>query len=185
MSHSISKPTLSYLPLAVQSLQILLGSVAIALGAQIAFYLPWSPVPITLQTLAVALVAGFLGPRRALFAVAAYLVEGMVGLPVFAGGAGGIVAFLSPSRFGYLLGFLPQVFIIGSFWHSSYRSSLWGALATHLTSSVALYFCGAVLLGWWIGFGQAITLGVLPFVAEDFAKSLVAIIVLRLRSKAS
>lgn len=167
----------------IQTLQIFVGSLAIALSAQLAFYLPWSPVPISAQTLVLALVAGFLGPKRGVLAVLAYLAEGIAGLPVFAGGAGGILAFCSPARLGYLLGFIPQVWIIGTFWQSQYRQVLWGALAVHLSASLALWSCGIAVLGWAIGYKEAISLGVVPFVTGDLAKIFVAIVILRFRTK--
>ncbi|MFW0169185.1 biotin transporter BioY [Rothia sp. P4278] len=69
-------------------------------------------VPITLQTLAVYTVALILGARRAGLSVALYLLAGLLGLPVFAGGSGGFGVLASPS-FGYLLGFVPGAFIAG------------------------------------------------------------------------
>lgn len=69
-------------------------------------------VPITLQTLAVYTVALILGGTRAGLSVALYLVAGLLGLPVFAGGSGGFGVVASPS-FGYLIGFVPGAFVAG------------------------------------------------------------------------
>lgn len=74
-------------------------------------------VPITLQTLAVYTVALILGGTRAGLSVALYLVAGLLGLPVFAGGSGGFGTVASPS-FGYLIGFIPAAFVTG---HLAYR----------------------------------------------------------------
>lgn len=79
----------------------LAGSVLIALMAQLSLRLPWTPVPITGQTLAVLLEAAALGARRGASAVALYLCMGATGMPVFALGGGGIAHLLGPTG-GYL-----------------------------------------------------------------------------------
>ena len=77
------------------------GAAIIAALAQIV--IPIGAVPITLQTFAVGLVAAILKPREATLAATLYLILGAIGLPVFAGGGGGLQAFFGPSA-GYLLG---------------------------------------------------------------------------------
>ena len=72
------------------------ASLVTALAAQLAVPVPWSPVPITGQTFAVLLSGAALGPRRAFLAQALYLLEGAMGLPVFAAGAAGIANTRSP-----------------------------------------------------------------------------------------
>ena len=66
------------------------GSVWVGLMAQIAIPLPFTPVPITGQTFGVLLVGALLGSRRGALALGLYLLEGIAGLPVFAGGSGGL-----------------------------------------------------------------------------------------------
>src|SRR4051812_33554653 len=73
------------------------GSLLIALTAQIAFPLPFTPVPITAQTLGVLLCGAALGSRRGLAAAALYLLEGAIGLPFFAGGAAGLARLMGPT----------------------------------------------------------------------------------------
>ncbi|MDQ1330177.1 MAG: biotin transport system substrate-specific component, partial [Thermodesulfobacteriota bacterium] len=81
-----------------------------AVGAYIA--IPVGPVPIVLQSLFILLAGLLLGSTWGVAGVGIYLLAGAFGLPVFAGGAGGIGRFLGPTG-GYLLGFLPAVYIIG------------------------------------------------------------------------
>ena len=88
------------------------GSLFLALMAQIAVPLPFTPVPLTLQTLAVFLLGGILGPKRALFALVAYLVEGTSGLPVFTGGAIRPLWFLGLHA-GYLFAFPLAAYAVG------------------------------------------------------------------------
>ena len=81
-----------------------------AAGAYLA--IPIGPVPIVLQNLFVFLSGLLLGPRWGVASVGVYLLAGVLGLPVFAGGVGGIGRFAGPTG-GYLLGFLPAVYVIG------------------------------------------------------------------------
>ena len=73
---------------------------------------PFYPVPLTMQTLAVLLVGGLLGPRLGASAVAGYLAVGLMGAPVFHNGLGGVAVFGGPTG-GYLVGFLPAAFLMG------------------------------------------------------------------------
>ncbi|MBT4555646.1 MAG: biotin transporter BioY, partial [Candidatus Marinimicrobia bacterium] len=84
---------------------ILLGSLFIAVMAQISIPIPFSPIPITGQTIAVVLLGGLLGARHGAMAVLAYLIEGAIGLPVFAQMKAGVLVLVGPSA-GYLWGFV-------------------------------------------------------------------------------
>jgi biotin transport system substrate-specific component len=86
-----------------------LMSLLLAVAAQVK--VPMLPVPVTLATLAVALIAGTFGARIGVAAVALYIVEGLAGLPVFSNG-GGIGYLMSPT-FGFIIGYLPLAYIIG------------------------------------------------------------------------
>ncbi len=81
-----------------------------AAGAYIA--IPLGPVPIVLQNLFIMLAGLLLGGRWGLISVAVYLLAGAVGLPVFAGGTGGVGKFVGPTG-GYLLGFAAAAYLIG------------------------------------------------------------------------
>lgn len=95
--------------LATNLVTVVLGSLVLALSAKIS--VPVMPVPVTLQTMAVAALAAAFGWRIGVATVALYIVEGLAGLPVFATG-GGIGYLMSPS-FGFIVGWLPMAFIIG------------------------------------------------------------------------
>lgn len=86
-----------------------LMSLVLAVAAQIK--VPVVPVPFTLATLAVALIAGTFGARIGTAAVALYIVEGLAGLPVFSSGGG--IGYLASPTFGFILGYLPMAWIIG------------------------------------------------------------------------
>jgi len=88
---------------------VLLGSLVLTLSAKLS--VPVMPVPVTLQTLAVAVLAASFGWRIAVATVLTYIAQGLAGLPVFATG-GGVDYVLRPS-FGFIVGYVPMAYIIG------------------------------------------------------------------------
>jgi len=119
---------------------VVLGSVVLALSAKIS--VPVMPIPVTLQTMAVAALAAGFGWRIGVATVALYLLQGLSGLPVFATG-GGLDYIMRPS-FGFLLGYLPMAYIIG-------RAADLGA------SNRILPLFGAMLLGAVVAFAFGFT----------------------------
>ena len=148
-----------------------------AVGAFLA--LPIGPVPIVLQNLFVYLAGLLLGARWGLASVGTYLLAGACGLPVFAGGTGGIGRFLGPTG-GYLVGYLPAVFLIGWIAQNAGRRPL-GDVAAMLCGTVALYACGLLGLKLLTGLSWAKTLaaGMLPFLPGDAVKIAVAVPIAR------
>ncbi len=144
--------------------QTLLLSAIIAASAHIS--VPFWPVPMTLQTGAVLAIGACCGWRLGLAAMVAYLVEGLLGLPVFASGAGPAV-LIGPTA-GYLVGMLVAVGIVGLARTASERA--WAMLL----GTVAIYTLGAGWLGHLIGVDKAITLGVVPFLLGDAVKAALA-----------
>ena len=99
--------------LARRSLAIGLGALLVAVAAQVVVPVPFSPVPMTLQPLAVLAVGGLLGAAGGLSALVLYLLLGILGLPVFAGGGSGAWHLLGPTG-GYLLGFPVAAAVTGA-----------------------------------------------------------------------
>ncbi len=148
---------------------ILAGSLLIALSAQIAIRLPFSPVPVTGQTFAVLLVGVLLGSKRGTLSLIAYLAEGAAGMPVFAGGAFGAAYMTGPTG-GYLLGFVAAAYAIG--WlaeHGWDRHTVTAALAMVIGNAV-IYACGVTWLSTYLGVEGAISAGLTPFIAGDVVK---------------
>ena len=85
-------------------LAIALAALLVSVAAQVVVPLPLTPIPFTLQPLAVLVVGGVLGARRGAAALALYLAMGLVGLPVFAAGGSGVARLMGPTG-GYLLAF--------------------------------------------------------------------------------
>lgn len=154
---------------------IVAASLLIAASAQIAIPLPFSPVPMTLQPLAILLVGAALGARRGAAAAALYLFQGLAGLPVFAGGLAGPLVFVGPTA-GYLLAF-PLAAAIAGF--ASERGWTRSPLAT--APLMALALATVHVSGWaWLTAGlhfapaQAFAVGVVPFIAADLVKVAIA-----------
>ena len=147
-------------------------SLVIALCAQVAIPLPFTPVPLTLQTLAVLVAGGLLGSARGTAAVLAYLGEGFAGLPVFSGGRAGVAHLLGPTG-GYLVGFVLAAFLVGLLVERGAGRSWLATLAALAAGTVLVYVPGVIWLGAFTGMQKALALGVVPFLIGDALKLIV------------
>lgn len=156
--------------------KLVLASLFAALTAVGAFIaIPIGPVPIVLQNLFVMLMGLLLGPRWGLAGVAAYLLAGALGLPVFAGGTGGIGRFAGPTG-GYLVGYMPAVLVIGGLSHWGPPRKILDAAAV-VAGTLVLYLCGVSWLKVVTGMTWTKTLmvGMVPFLPGDAAKMVAAV----------
>jgi biotin transport system substrate-specific component len=178
---------------------VLAGVGALTAGAWLS--VPFYPVPVTMQTLAVLLVGGLLGPTLGVSTVAGYLALGLLGAPVFHNGLGGLAVLVGPTG-GYLVGFLPAVFLmglaarrVGSMGSSSARGSgrpaatgrgaavretaVLGAGA--VLAGAAIYCLGVPWLALFTGgsLSRAVAVGAVPFLWGDLLKTVVAVGALR------
>jgi len=150
---------------------VVFGSLLLAVSAQ--FKIPLYPVPVTGQTLVVLLIGMTYGPRLGGITLAAYLFEGALGLPVFAGGAAGAAVLMGPTA-GYLFGFLLAAIAMGYLAERGMGRTVVSTIAAMVIGNCVIYLCGALWLANFIGFGQAIAAGVLPFLYGDALKLVVA-----------
>lgn len=153
--------------------EALVMSAVIALGAQLEIFLPFSPVPLTGQSFGVLLAGILLGSRWGAAAVAAYLVEGLLGMPVFAGGAAGPVVFAGPTA-GYLVGFLPAAYLTGRLAELGWDRTPAKAAAAMLLGSSAIFACGLLNLARFLPLSQLLSAGLIPFLPGDVVKSALA-----------
>jgi len=154
---------------------VLGGSLFIALCARIAVWLPFSPVPVTGQTLAVLLVGAALGSRRGPLSVMAYLAEGALGGPVFAGGAAG-AAYLAGPTGGYLFGFVAAAFVIGRLAERGWDRRAPTTVLMMCAGLAIIYACGLARLAGFVGLDRALSLGLVPFLAGDAVKLACAVV---------
>lgn len=154
---------------------VLLFANLTAVAARISVTLPFSPVPITGQTLMVLLAGAALGWRRGAASQLAYLAEGALGAPVFAGATFGLAVLVGPTG-GYLVGFVAAAALVGWLIERGAGRQPITCVLTMLAGSAVVYAFGASWLSHFLGGGLAVTLakGVLPFVPGDILKSLIA-----------
>lgn len=155
----------------------ILGSVVIALASRVAFYLPFSPVPVTAQTLVVLMVGAILGRRRAVMAVSAYLLEGFAGLPVFAGGNAGFAA-ISGITGGYLIGFLGAAFVTGFLAEAGWDRRFWTTVLAMVLGNLVIFLVGVPWLAAFVGIDKALSMGLLVFLPGDILKVILAALLL-------
>jgi biotin transport system substrate-specific component len=148
---------------------VIVFSLFIAACAQFAIQI--GPIPITGQTFAVLLTGMLLGSRLGAAAVIAYLIEGAIGLPFFAGGGAGLVRFFGPTG-GYLVAFPAAAFITGAFAEHGWDKRYLTAVAAMAIGSLVIF------LGGWAWFAvltntppvAAFKLAVAPFLLGDVIK---------------
>jgi len=149
------------------------GSAIIALSALISIRLPFSPVPVTAQTMAVLLMGAMMGKTRAVASVLLYLAQGIAGLPVFAGGMFGAAYLLGPTG-GYLIGFLPAVIITGHLAERGWDRKVSSAFMAMLAGNIAIYAVGLPWLAAYVGANRVFALGLAPFLPGDIIKLVLA-----------
>ena len=148
-------------------------SLLIALSAQVAIPLPFTPVPVTLQTFAVILTGCLLGSGRGALAVIAYIAEGSLGLPFFSGGTAGIVHLLGPTG-GYLVGCVAAAFVAGLLSERKAALKPAGLFVTLLAAALVVYVPGLAWLSVFTGVSKAVALGFTPFIIGDALKIVAA-----------
>ncbi len=150
--------------------------------AQVRIPLPFTPVPITGQTLGVLLAGALLGSRCGMAVVAAYVVQGLIGLPVFAGWKGGVAALLGPTG-GYILGFIPAAFLVGWLFERGWHRKPTLTIAAFAVGNATIYAFGLPWLAFFVGWNQVLQMGLLPFLPGDLLKLMVAVSVTRSLSR--
>jgi len=148
------------------------GAGLVGLAAQVAVPLGFTPVPLTLQSLAVLLVGASLGWQRALPSMLLYLAVGLAGVPWFASGTSGYPV----ATFGYILGFVIAATVVGRLAEARADRKPLTTFATMLLGSAVIYAFGApwLAVATGTGLGETIVQGVLPFLFTDAIKAAIA-----------
>jgi biotin transport system substrate-specific component len=169
--------------LARRVLGIAFGALVVAAAAQVAVPVPLSPVPMTLQPLAVLAVGGLLGAAGGTAALVTYLALGIMGFPVFASGASGAVHLIGPTG-GYLLAFPVAAGLTGAL--AGDRGNLARVLGACALGMVVIHVGGVAQLAVLGGDpSTAFRVGFVPFLTGDLVKvGLAAAVILVVRSMA-
>ena len=158
--------------------------------AQVRFYIPWSPVPITGQTFAVLIAGVLMGRRWGGISIAVYAAIGAAGVPWFTPQAGmpvfsaGGISHLAGPTGGYILGFILAALFLGYFTDKYVKARGFFCMTGLMlfASLVLIYVPGLIWLGLWLNLvsgtpttiAAVITMGVVPFIAGDIFKTLMA-----------
>jgi biotin transport system substrate-specific component len=185
LAQAIPRPRQPAASLALDVALVLAGSLLIAGLAQVSIRLPFTPVPITGQTLGVLLVGTGLGWVRGGLALAMYLTEIALGLPFAAEGEAGLdrLALVTPSG-GYLWGFLVAAILMGWLANRGWDRHVGSSTGVMLLGSVVIYLVGipwlhasptfSALLGHAPGVEETLQAGLYPFIVGDILKLLLA-----------
>lgn len=151
-----------------QLLTIGVGVALLSVSAHI--QIPWQPVPVTLQTLAVMVIGLYFSPKEALWSVSTYVALGLAGLPVLAGP-------FALTHLGYLIGFIAAVWAMG-LWRERFRGNdfLSIGVAT-LLGTICVFGLGVGFLAVIIGPEDAVLLGLFPFIIPGLIKCVLLILV--------
>ena len=144
---------------------VLFATLVLAASAKV--QVPFWPVPMTLQTLAVITIGMLYGSRLGAVTLLAYVAEGAVGLPVFASGAG--LAYLAGPTAGYLLGFVLAAYLAGRLAEQGWTGLL-PAIAVNALGTMLILAVGWGWLATRIGPEAALTAGVVPFLVSSLLK---------------
>jgi biotin transport system substrate-specific component len=140
--------------------------------AQIKTPLLFSPVPFTGQTLAVMGIGAFWGSREGAWASVLYLLEGILGFPVFAGGKAGLFHLLGPTG-GYLLGYPLLAFLTGYYLERQKEKSLGKTMIVLFLFNCLQALGGMAWLALFVGFERIWIAGFYPFALVEFAKVMI------------
>lgn len=154
--------------LARQAILVLGGAAFVGLAAQVAVPLPFTPVPLTLQTFAVLLAGAALGSLRGVMAMSLYAVAGVAGVPWFAEGSSGFAM----ASFGYILGFIAAAGIVGRVAEHGATLTVWRTAGLMVLGNLVIYAVGVTWLKYAIDatWTTALQLGVAPFLIGDVVK---------------
>ena len=153
---------------------ILFGTLLLAVSSKI--QVPFWPVPMTMQTFIVFIIGMSYGWKLAFSTLIAYLVEGSLGLPVFAKG-GGLLYLIGPTA-GYLYGMAIAAGVIGFLAERGYNNSYIKSLISLIIGTVIIFVLGVGYLGSVIGYDKALAGGLYPFIPSEFFKIGLAVILI-------
>ncbi len=155
---------------------VLSGSIVLALLARLSIPVPFSPIPITGQTFGILFLGALLGSRLGMLSVIMYIMEGTIGIPVFAGGTAGFMYLLGPTG-GYLIGFIPAVYLVGYLAEKEWTNNFTTTFITMIIGTVNIFVFGIIWLAVTAGFETALKIGLYPYISGAAVKIFFATVV--------
>jgi biotin transport system substrate-specific component len=155
-------------------LLIFFGTLLLAVSSKI--QVPFWPVPMTMQTFVVFIISMAYGWRLSFLTLIAYLIEGAIGMPVFAKG-GGLLYLIGPTA-GYLYGMTIAAGVMGYFADLGYGKSIIKCIVPLLIGTIIIFVFGVGYLSSIIGFEKALAVGLLPFIPSELFKIVLALFII-------
>ena len=162
-------------------LQVVTAALVVGLCAHIKIPLFFTPIPLSMQTLAILLTGAFLGSRKGAASMLLYLSLGFMGLPLFVGGPASLGYLAGPSG-GYLLGFVAQAYLAGLLVERKVASNKFSLFVAFLGCCAVQLGMGVFWLAQFTGWDAVLALGLYPFIAGEALKSLVTATIVRLKT---
>ena len=153
---------------------VIFGTLLLALSSKV--QVPFWPVPMTMQTFIVFIIGMTYGWKLAFSTLVIYLLEGTLGLPVFAKGGG--LFYLTGPTAGYLYGMTIAAGVIGFFAELGYNDSYFKSLMSLLIGTLIIFLLGVGYLSSVIGYDKALAAGLYPFIPSEFFKIGLAVVLI-------
>jgi biotin transporter BioY len=157
----------------INALAVFAGSLLMVASAQVYITLPFTPVPITAQTLSVMVLGSLLGSKKGPLSVLLYVLYGALGFPVFSENSGGAHILVGATG-GYILGFVLSAYIIGKFTERGWDRVLSKSLIAMFIGQFFIFVPGLLWLARYVGFENVLSQGFYPFVIGGIIKTLLA-----------
>jgi len=145
----------------------------ISLTPSIKIFLPFTPVPLVLQNIAFLSYAAVYGKKKGALLAGAYILEGVLGLPIFVAANSGLALLMSPTA-GYILGYVVSSYLVGYLFEKIKINSFFIRFFYLLIGAMLIDFLGMLFLSVYIGWKMAFLLGVMPFLWGDLLKVYIA-----------
>lgn len=154
---------------------IVSGIILTALSAFVRIPLPFTPIPLTLQTLIVVLLGAVLGRKYGAITQASYVLIGILGAPIFIGASFGLMHLAGPTG-GYLIGFIATAYLVGKLIPRTNSVSFLRIFSMMVIGSIPILLFGTIQLFFLmhLTWKQAFVIGFLPFIPGDILKSFIA-----------
>ncbi len=152
---------------------ILIGSIIMMTLSKVSFYLPFTPIPITAQSLGILVIGSSFGMKRAFFSSVVYVGSGLLGAPVFSGGKYGLQALMGPTG-GYIIGFIVAASLMGFYGDRCRDRTFLSSYLIFFLGHFIIFTFGIIWLGLFVSLDRVLALGFYPFIPGMIIKTVLA-----------